>query len=131
MLFIVRPSSGGRISPPCRRAAPALRLPMCQLTHSLTPYSHSRRARAVTWRDGNTRKAVNRKGVILIQEEDDLIRGLLERWLSEAGYTVGLVEPKRRAKPPGDVPRLVVVNLPSPRGSQPLIDSLRQVYAAP
>lgn len=75
---------------------------------------------------------MNRKGFIVIQEEDDLIRELLERWLSEAGYAVGLVEPKaRRAKRPEEVPRLVIVNLPSPRGSQPLIDALRQVYAAP
>ncbi len=75
---------------------------------------------------------MNRKGFIVIQEEDDLIRQLLELWLSEAGYTVGLVEPKaRRAKRPEEVPRLVIVNLPSPRGSQPLIDALGQVYAAP
>jgi DNA-binding response OmpR family regulator len=75
---------------------------------------------------------VNRQGLIVIQEEDDLIRQLLERWLREAGYTVGPVEPKtRRAKRPEEVPRLVIVNLPSPRGSQPLIDALRQVYAAP
>jgi DNA-binding response OmpR family regulator len=75
---------------------------------------------------------VNQKAFIVVQEEDDLIRDLLERWLREAGYTVGLVEATaRRAKRPEEVPRLVVVNLPSPRGSQPLIDTLRQVYAAP
>ena len=75
---------------------------------------------------------MNRKGFIVIQEEDDLIRQLLERWLREAGYTVGLVEPKaRRAKRPEEVPRLVIMNLPSPRVSQPLIDALRQVHAAP
>jgi DNA-binding response OmpR family regulator len=75
---------------------------------------------------------VNRKGFIVIQEEDDLIRELLERWLREAGYTVGLAEAKaRRAKRPEEVPRLVIVNLPSPRGTQPLIEALRQVYAAP
>ena len=28
------------------------------------------------------------KGFIVIQEEDDLIRELLERWLGEAGYSV-------------------------------------------
>lgn len=75
---------------------------------------------------------MNRKGFIVIQEEDDLIRQLLERWLREAGFTVGLAEPKaRRTKRPEEVPRLVIANLPSPRGSQPLIDALRQVYAAP
>ena len=30
------------------------------------------------------------KGFIVIQEEDDLIRELLERWLGEAGYAVAL-----------------------------------------
>jgi DNA-binding response OmpR family regulator len=75
---------------------------------------------------------VNRKGFIVIQEEDDLIRQLVERWLDEAGYTVRLVEAKaRRAKPMGEAPRLVIVNLPIPRNSQPLIHLLRQVYAAP
>lgn len=75
---------------------------------------------------------MNRQGLIVIQEEDDLIRELLERWLREAGYTVGLVEPKaRRAKRPEEVPCLVIVNLPSPRASQPAIEALRQVYAAP
>lgn len=74
---------------------------------------------------------MNRKGFIVIQEEDDLIRELLERWLCEVGYAVGFVEPKRRAKLSVEAPCLVIVNVPSPRGSQPLIDGLRQVYAAP
>jgi DNA-binding response OmpR family regulator len=75
---------------------------------------------------------VNRKGFIVIQEEDDLIRELLERWLRGAGYTVGLVEAKaRRARPAGEALRLVIVNVPSPRVGQPAIDALRQVYAAP
>jgi DNA-binding response OmpR family regulator len=75
---------------------------------------------------------VNRKGFIVIQEEDDLIRELLERWLREAGHTVGFVEAKaRRPRPLVPAPRLVIVNLPNPRGRQPLIDALRQVYAAP
>jgi DNA-binding response OmpR family regulator len=75
---------------------------------------------------------VNLKGFIVIQEEDDLIRELLQRWLREAGYGVGLVEPKgRRARSQEQMPRLVVVNVASPRGGQPLIDALRQVYAAP
>ena len=66
---------------------------------------------------------MNRKGFIVIQEEDDLIRELIERWLGEAGYAV---------RPAGDEsPLLVIANVPSPSGAQPLIESLRAVYAAP
>jgi DNA-binding response OmpR family regulator len=66
---------------------------------------------------------VNRKGFVLIQEEDDLIRELLERWLSEAGYTVSAAEHER--------PCLVIVDVPSPRLAQPLIKSLQAAYAVP
>ena len=58
------------------------------------------------------------KGFIVIQEEDDLIRELLERWLGEAGYSVGA-----EAR---EAPRLVIANVPSPRGAQALIESLRR-----
>jgi CheY-like chemotaxis protein len=66
---------------------------------------------------------VNRKGFVLIQEEDLLIRELLERWLGEAGYTVTAA---------GDqAPCLVIADVPSPRRAQALIQSLQAVYAAP
>ena len=66
---------------------------------------------------------MNRKGFIAIHEDDDLIRELLERWLGEAGYAL---------RPSGaEPPRLVIANVPSPNGAQPLIDSLRSVYPAP
>jgi DNA-binding response OmpR family regulator len=66
---------------------------------------------------------VNRKGFVLIQEEDVLIRELLERWLAEAGYTVSTS---------GDEgPCLVIADMPNPSRAQALIDSLRAVYAAP
>jgi DNA-binding response OmpR family regulator len=65
---------------------------------------------------------VNRKGFVLIREDDDLIRELMERWLGEAGYAV-------RAS--GDEPpMLVIANVSSPARAQPLIQEL-QVYAAP
>ena len=73
--------------------------------------------------DGSTRNCVNRKGFVLIQEEDFLIRELLERWLAEAGYIVSASGDNQ--------PRLVIVNVPNPRHAQPLIRSLRAVYAAP
>jgi DNA-binding response OmpR family regulator len=66
---------------------------------------------------------VNRKGFVLIQEEDDLIGELLERWLGEAGYTVSAAEHER--------PCLVIVDVPDPRLAQPLINSVWAEYAAP
>jgi len=66
---------------------------------------------------------VKGKGFIVIQEEDDLIRDLLERWLGEAGYSL-------RADG-HEAPCLVIANVPSPRGAQALIQSLQAVYAAP
>jgi DNA-binding response OmpR family regulator len=66
---------------------------------------------------------VNRKGFVLILEEDVLIRELLERWLGEAGFAVSAA---------GDGgPRLVIANVPTPRRAQALIQSLQAVYAAP
>jgi DNA-binding response OmpR family regulator len=66
---------------------------------------------------------VKGKGFIVIQEEDDLIRELLERWLGEAGYSV-----RGEAH---ETPLLVIADVASPRGAQSRIDELRAVYAAP
>ena len=66
---------------------------------------------------------MNRKGFIAIHEDDDLIRQLLERWLGEAGYSVRSVA--------GEPPRLVIADIPSPRGAQSRIEALRAMYAAP
>ena len=66
---------------------------------------------------------MHRKGVIVIHEGDDLIRELLERWLGEAGYAV-------RAAGDGP-PRLVIADVPSPNGAQPMIQSLKAAYGAP
>jgi DNA-binding response OmpR family regulator len=74
---------------------------------------------------------VNQKAFIVVQEEDDLIRDLLERWLREAGYAVGFVAPNAPPAKPAEMPSLLVVNVSSPRSGQTLIDSFRQVYAAP
>jgi DNA-binding response OmpR family regulator len=82
--------------------------------------------------DDQIRKYVNRKGFIVIHEEDDLIRELLERWLGEAGYTViATGQEVARAGAQGEAPCLVIANVASPRGAQPLIQSLQAVYAAP
>ena len=66
---------------------------------------------------------MNRKGFVLIQEEDGLIRELLERWLGEAGYTVSASRDER--------PYLVIADVPNPRSAQTVIASLQAVYAAP
>lgn len=69
------------------------------------------------------------KKYILVVENDDLIRDLLQRWLAEAGYVVVLA--------PADKPRsvespcLVIANVPDPRRGQALIRSLKAAYAAP
>ena len=77
----------------------------------------------VRWAHYSARKYVNRKGFVLVLEEDVLIRELLERWLSEAGYAV--------SEAGDEGPRLVIADVPSPSRAQPLIQSLRAVYAAP
>ena len=75
---------------------------------------------------------MDRKGCIVVVENDDLIRELLERWLGEAGYAViAAGQGAMRAPPPADTPCLVIVNVASPRAAQPLIQSLQAVYAAP
>jgi DNA-binding response OmpR family regulator len=77
------------------------------------------------------RKHVTRKRFIVIHEENDLIRELIERWLREGGYFV-VDRPKKPLDALGSHrPRLVIANMPSPSAAQPLIDMLRALYAAP
>ena len=66
---------------------------------------------------------MNRKGYVLILEEDPLIRELLERWLGEAGYAVSAA---------GDEgPSLVIADVPSLGRAQARIQALQAVYSAP
>lgn len=65
---------------------------------------------------------MNRKGFVLIHDDDALIRELLGRWLLEEGYAVSASGSER--------PCLVIVDVPNPRRGQALVQSL-QVYAAP
>ena len=67
---------------------------------------------------------MNPKGRIVVLEEDPLIRPLLERWLGEAGYEVDATPTT------GEIPALVVANVPDPQSAEALVESLRQ-YAAP
>ena len=76
---------------------------------------------------------MRRQGHILIFEPDDLIRGLIERWLGEAGYAVvtGTLRRIPEAWAPQESPRLVIADVPSPRSAQKLIQYLREGYASP
>lgn len=73
-----------------------------------------------------------RKESILIVETDDLIRELLERWLSEAGFMVqagpvGPISPGGASNPPS----LIIVNVPNPRGAEALVRALNDQHRAP
>jgi DNA-binding response OmpR family regulator len=66
---------------------------------------------------------VNRKGFVVIEETDELIRELLERWLAEEGYCLSAA--------PGQSALLVILDIPTPRGAQSRISALQKEYAAP
>lgn len=66
---------------------------------------------------------MNRKGFVLLLEEDVQIRELIERWLGETGYTVSSTDEQP--------PQLVMVDLPDSRRAEERIRSLQAVYAAP
>ena len=71
---------------------------------------------------------MHRKGHILVVETDDLIRGLLARWLGETGHTVH-AGAAGDPVPEGGV-RLVIADVASPRRAGSLVASLR-AYQAP
>ncbi len=73
---------------------------------------------------------MNPKGFVIVLEDDALIRDLLERWLAEAGYLMVAHTPSHE-DPAHKAPCLVIADVPSPQAAQPLIESLRSVYAAP
>jgi DNA-binding response OmpR family regulator len=74
---------------------------------------------------------VNPKGYVVILEEDALIRDLLDRWLGEAGYEVLPRQPPTSDGATKKLPSLVIADMPRPQDGEPLIRSLRAVYAAP
>jgi DNA-binding response OmpR family regulator len=66
---------------------------------------------------------------ILIVEGDDLVRGVLERWLREAGYAVDVFETGTLAhRPRAD---LLIANVANPRAAAPLVAALRTAGATP
>ncbi len=70
-----------------------------------------------------------RQSYILIVESDDLIRSLLEQWLTDAGYAVRFGEAGQRRN--ASKPDLVIVNVARPRDAERLIGSLQTEYDAP
>ena len=74
---------------------------------------------------------MNGKGVVGVVETDDLIRGLLVRWLAEADYTVVEASEESRNSANAARPLLVIANVSNPRGARALIRSLQAAYAAP
>jgi len=71
---------------------------------------------------------------ILVVEPNDLILGLLERWLSEAGYSVVVEDWQRLTQAMGEgpeMPDLVIIDVPTPRAAGPMVRSARQVFASP
>ncbi len=70
-----------------------------------------------------------RQSYILIVESDDLIRNLLEQWLTDAGYAVGFGAAGERRN--GTRPDLIIVNVSRPRDAERQIRSLEAEFDAP
>ena len=70
---------------------------------------------------------------VLIIEPDDLIRGLLEHWLREAGYTViaQSLEQLPRAGLGALMPALVILDVASPRDAGKIIDLVKALCPSP
>jgi len=69
------------------------------------------------------------KGCIVIVESDDLIRELLQRWLSEAGYQVLLGSQDNSSGT--TTPQLVIADISSPESAGKIIMGLVEAYSAP
>ncbi|MEO8523654.1 MAG: response regulator [Caldimonas sp.] len=66
---------------------------------------------------------------IAIVEGDDLIREIVQRWLSEAGHTVEVRS--LSALLAGNGFDVILVDVASPRSGAPLIAAIRAVHQAP
>jgi DNA-binding response OmpR family regulator len=70
---------------------------------------------------------------ILVVEPDDLILGLLQRWLGEAGYSVVVEFSEGLPQGAGArfEPDLVIIDVPMPRSAESLVKSVQETYAGP
>ncbi len=66
---------------------------------------------------------------IAVCECDELMRQLIERWLSEAGHDVTAVSMRRLRLP--DSFDLVIADVASPHSAAPVVRSLRAVHGGP
>jgi DNA-binding response OmpR family regulator len=82
---------------------------------------------------GFPKEYVHSKSYILVVETDDLVRGLLEQWLTEHEYAVIVrrLSEILATRISDAMPQLIIVNVPHPRNARSLIQSLRQVYSCP
>lgn len=71
------------------------------------------------------------KGVVVVVETDDLIRGLLVRWLGEGDYRVVEASEESPNTAKAARPLLVIADVPNPRSAPALVRSLQAIYAAP
>ena len=76
---------------------------------------------------------MQRKQRIHVVEPNDLILGLLERWLEEAGYVVVVETLQKLPQVVGEAgePHLVIIDVPDPLDAERIINSVRAVYASP
>jgi DNA-binding response OmpR family regulator len=74
---------------------------------------------------------VREKGRILVVEPNDLILGLLERWLGEAGYAVSVAASVRLLEMGGEPPGLIIIDVPTPRSAEKMISSVRETLSSP
>ena len=93
----------------------------------------SRRALAYPRMSGQSRGTVQQEERILVIEPNDLILGLLERWLGEAGYTVVVETLQRLSQATGETgePRLVIIDVPTPNSAENFVSSVKEVHASP
>ncbi len=69
---------------------------------------------------------------ILVVEPNDLILGLLERWLGEAGYEVSVASSLRRHEASGQSPpHLIIIDVRTPRTAEKMISSVRELFSSP
>ena len=80
----------------------------------------------------NQRGTVRERGRILVVEPNDLILGLLERWLGDADYEVSVAASLTRLKGRGESPpHLVIIDSPTPGTAQKMISTVREVFSSP
>ena len=95
--------------------------------------SNGRARPDLPWIGADSRGIVQEKMRIVVVEQNDLILGLLERWLTEAGYVV-VLETLRglpRAVGEGGVSQLVIIDATTPQNAEKSIRLVKEAHAGP